>query len=411
MEKEMSEIKRLKDVAHIYDSLHQTPQYIASSDYRIIRVVDIKEGALSLEKSLFVDYETYLNYTKKYIPKEGDIIITRVGSYGICSYINTNKRFCLGQNLALINPKINCKYLYYCLISPDIKNQIENMVVGTTQKTISLFNISNLKIHIPDCTEQDLVANILSSFDDKIELNNRIIENLEEQAQSLYKHWFVDFEFPDKDGKPYKSNGGKFKESELGLIPEDWTIKYLNKLLNFERGSEPGNKNYIERSDKTIPYIRVGEMDCEKSLYIDSAFLDENKYAHPGKVLVSFDGTVGKVVYWRDAMFSGGIRMITSNVQEINDGFIYFIFKTERIQNEIKKYEANRTTITHASAAISEFKVAYNDETFKKYSEVVKPMFEQMVNIMLENQKLAEARDYLLPKLMKGEIKVGNEGN
>lgn len=128
---------KLCEVAEVVDSLHKTPKYVESG-IPMLRVTDIREGYLSLHSTAQVSNAVYDEFTKKYRPQQGDIVISRVGTYGIFSYVATKEKFCLGQNTAIIIPHINNKFLYYILISPVTKSYLEKIVTGSTQKTVSL---------------------------------------------------------------------------------------------------------------------------------------------------------------------------------------------------------------------------------------------------------------------------------
>ena len=168
--------------------------------------------------------------------ERNDIILTTRGTVGnIAIYDKSipfdHVRINSGMVIIRVNDsKIIPQYLYNILRSSNVQNQINSLKTGSAQPQLPISLIKEIKIPIIDIKEQKAIADVLSSFDDKIELNNKIIKNLEEQAQSLYKHWFVDFEFPNKEGKPYKSSSGKFKESELGLIPEGWDCKNIGDV-------------------------------------------------------------------------------------------------------------------------------------------------------------------------------------
>ena len=140
-----SEFCQLADVAEVIDSLHKTPSYVVAG-YPMVRVTDVKYGQLDLTKTFRVNQETYLEFSRRYKPSSGDIIVTRVGSYGIFGKV-FDKDFCLGQNTAAIVPKdISSDYLYAVLNSSCVQSQIEALVVGSTQKTLSLKAIKELKI-------------------------------------------------------------------------------------------------------------------------------------------------------------------------------------------------------------------------------------------------------------------------
>src|SRR5699024_2652256 len=126
------------------------------------------------------------------------------------------------------------EYLYYYL--KYIRKKIINYDRGSSQPSIKKTDLLNTMIRIPNKKNQNAITNLLLSMEYKIELNNNIISNLEELAQTLFKRWFVDFEFPNEEGKPYKSSGGKMVESELGMIPEGWKVKSLSEVANFQNG-------------------------------------------------------------------------------------------------------------------------------------------------------------------------------
>lgn len=161
------ELKKVIEVASVVDSLHQTPKY-SDSGYPMVRVMDIKSGDLNLTNCIKVSEEVYRQFTKNHTPIKGDLVISRVGSFGIFSYVNTSDNFCLGQNTAVISPKIDSLFLYYVLQSPIPTNQVNKLVVGSNQKTLSLGYIRNLFIPIPPANEQKEIAQILTSVDQKL---------------------------------------------------------------------------------------------------------------------------------------------------------------------------------------------------------------------------------------------------
>lgn len=162
------EVTQLNNVANVIDSLHETPKY-QEEGFPMIRVVDVNGKAISAESSFKVSEDIYLKFTRKYKPQKYDIIMSRVGSYGIVSYLKDDKKVCLGQNIVVINAKINKMYLFYCLISIIVQSQIERFAVGSSQKTLSLENIKKLMVLLPNPEEQERITLILISVDEKIE--------------------------------------------------------------------------------------------------------------------------------------------------------------------------------------------------------------------------------------------------
>jgi type I restriction enzyme, S subunit len=241
----------LQEVADVFDSLHQTPHY-SGFGYPMVRVTDIKGAFLDTSQCLQVSPEIYKEYVKKYLPKRGDIVISRVGSYGITSYVNQESSFCLGQNTAIIVPKINNRYLFYCFQSDYVKNQIEQCVVGSTQKTISLKLIKELKIPCFDLETQHAIARILGSLDDKIELNRQMNETLEAMAKTIFKSWFVDFDpvlakAEGRDtGLPLEIAAlfpDGFEEVEGLEVPRGWRVETLGNVIDLAYGEPLKGEN------------------------------------------------------------------------------------------------------------------------------------------------------------------------
>lgn len=176
----------LESVFPVIDSLHQTPKF-SSSGYPMIRVTDIKGGNLSLKNALCVDEEVFEEYTKKYQPKKGDIVFSRVGSYGNSSLVNTDDLFCLGQNtvIASSNSCANNVFIYQFLNASFIKRQIERTVDGSSHKTVSLKIIRNLILRLPSVQEQQKIATVLTNADKEIELLEQQLADLQQEKKAL----------------------------------------------------------------------------------------------------------------------------------------------------------------------------------------------------------------------------------
>ena len=299
-----SKFNKLSNVADVIDSLHKTPSY-SNQGKPMVRCTDVKYGKLNLSSSLKVSAKVFAEFSRRYTPKKGDIIITRVGSYGITAIVD-KLDFCLGQNTSAIAPKkINPRYLYLVLNSRFIKNQIESSVVGSTQKTLSLKAINNLDIPRFETLIEDKIAKIGGNFDDKIELNTQINQTLEQIAQALFKSWFVDFD-PVKAKIAVLEAGGTaeaaelaamgtiaakspeqladmqqsqpeayqqltqtaalfpaaMQDSELGEIPEGWRVSTLKNLSEkISKGTTPRKADLVSANDPAIiPFVKVKDI-------------------------------------------------------------------------------------------------------------------------------------------------------
>ena len=153
-------------------------------------------------------------------------------------------------------------FIYYLAISDDFRNIAIKSMTGTSgRQRVQMDVLEQTKLLIPPLREQKAIANILSTLDEKIETNNQINEKLEEMAQALFKHWFVDFEFPNENGEPYKSSGGEMVESELGMIPKGWKIVKLGDVIDFQNGYAFKSKDLLDvESDSTFRVFKMGNI-------------------------------------------------------------------------------------------------------------------------------------------------------
>ena len=190
-------------------------------------------------------------------------------------------------------------------------------------------------------------------------------------------------------------------------IPEGWEVLQLSNKLIFEKGIEPGSAKYTAKKETTnhIKFIRIGDIENNDSaIFIDNS---DNKYATVNKkdVLVTFDGSVGKVAFGFEGAYSSGLRKIYDKFGLIDNSLIYFLFKDERLVKTIHKY-ATGSILLHAGASINNLKIPYDEEKYLQFQNIIKPFFSKMVMNNQQNQTLANLRDWLLPMLMNGQVKV-----
>ena len=231
-----AEYSSLAEIAEVIDSLHKTPSY-ASEGFPMVRVTDVKYGTLNLSNTFLVDEATYSEFSRRYKPSLGDVVITRVGTYGVTARVG-EAMFCLGQNTAAIIPKsIDSRYLYAALNSEFVRAQIEAGVVGSTQKTLSLKHIKALMIPRLGSFNEAEIAETIGALDDRITLLRETNATLEAIAQALFKSWFVDFD-PVRAKMEGRAPEGMdeataalfpdaLEESELGWVPKGWRVGTL----------------------------------------------------------------------------------------------------------------------------------------------------------------------------------------
>ncbi|HBE5407262.1 restriction endonuclease subunit S [Escherichia coli] len=315
----------LDNVAEVIDSRHKTPNY-TETGYPMVRVVDIKNGELDLKNTKRVTKDIYEDFSKGRSPQIGDLIISRVGSYGNISYVSKNEKFCLGQNTAFIIPNEKNSYLYYALISPFVQQQINDMAVGAVQKTISLKSIKNLKIPYPELNIRNIISKKLRVIDNRISTNDKINQTLEQMSQTLFKSWFVDFD-PVIDnaleaGNPIPEalqsraelrqkvrNSADFKllpteirslfpsefeETEFGWVPKGWQIKSLDHIANFQNGLALQKFRPNNMDDDYLPVLKIADLRAGQITNDERARTDisDSCKVYDGDMIFSWSGTL-----------------------------------------------------------------------------------------------------------------------
>ena len=221
---------KLSDIADFIDYRGKTPKK-TTSGVPLITAKIVKNGAIQ-EPTEYISFEDYPKWMTRGFPKVGDVVLTTEAPLGEVAQIK-DASFALAQRIITIRGKagiIDNGFLKYFLQSDIGQHRLKERETGTTVTGIKSAELKQVLISAPDYKTQTAIADILSSLDDKIELNNKINAELEALAQTLFKQWFIDFEFPDENGQPYRSSGGKMVDSELGEIPEGWEVGCINQI-------------------------------------------------------------------------------------------------------------------------------------------------------------------------------------
>ncbi|MFR4671276.1 MAG: restriction endonuclease subunit S [Intestinibacter bartlettii] len=287
---------KLEEVVDILgDGLHGTPKYSDDGEYYFINGNNLDGKIIVNEKTKRVGLEQYLKYKKDL--NDRTLLVSINGTLGkVAEY--GGEDIILGKSACYFNVKkdVNKKYIKYILLSDIFKHYIHNYSTGTTIKNLGLKQMRKFKFPLPNIEEQEKIANILSSLDDKIELNNEMNKTLEEMAQSIFKRWFIDFEFPNEDGQPYKSSGGEIVESELGMIPKEWEIAQIDDISQVTMGVSPSSKTYNE-DNIGLPLLN-GAADFEGKLIKPSKFTSEpKKICKKGDMVFGVRATIGNIVF------------------------------------------------------------------------------------------------------------------
>ena len=323
-----------------------------------------------------------------------------VGKLGIIKEeMCTNQACC---NMVVDSNKCNYKFLYYSLLYN--RESIINLANGAAQQNLSVGVIGDYEINLPSLEEQEKIANILSSLDDKIELNNEMNKTLEEMAQSIFKRWFVDFEFPNEDGEPYKSSGGEMVDSELGMIPKGWKYGTLDDIANITMGVSPKSSSY-NTENIGMPLLN-GASDFNGTIINPTKYTTEpKKICKKDDMVFCIRATIGNLTFTdREYCIGRGVASVTP-IDTIYREFIYFNINTS-IKSLISKASGS-VFLNLTKDNINKMDVVIpTSEILNKFSLIVKNLVDKISENNLQNQNIAKLRDELLPKLMSGEINL-----
>ncbi|WP_442637065.1 restriction endonuclease subunit S [Rossellomorea marisflavi] len=380
--------------------------------WKFLRMTDIKKSHIEWDTVPYCQIEE--RNVNKYKLEVDDIVIARTGdgSTGANAIIIDEVDAVFASYLLRfkVNKEIANPYYVYCVLSSlYFSNFIQNVAVGSGQKNINAKQVSNFSFKLPTIEYQNKITSIVRAIDDKIQLNNQINKNLEEMAMTIYKHWFVDF-------GPFQEGG--FVDSELGKIPKGWKVKSikditskfctgLNPRKNFKLGE--GSNYYVTIKNMKNNHVVLDEK-CDKITDDAIKIINKRSDLQTGDLLFSGIGTIGRVYYIdekpKNWNISESIFSLRTN-ETVSDYFLYLTLLSPKLQS-----------YAHHSASGSVQKgVRKKDlESYKLIvpeNNIMSDFTNKVSNILLniksnekENRNLANIRDYLLPKLLSGEIEL-----
>ena len=342
--------------------------------------------------------EKGLKYSSaRLLPKNSVLLTTRapIGYLAISKKeLATNQGF---KSLIMKNGNVP-EFFYYLL-----KNNIAKLLQyasGTTFMELNATNLKSIEFYIPEVAEQKRIASILSSFDDKIELNNKTNKILEEMAQTIFEEWFINFNFPNEDGKPYKKSGGEMIGSELGGIPKGWKILTLKDIVNIVKGKKPTATSDKITKKFTMPYLTIDCYNNEKSEYTE---YNEKMHVKELDIVMIMDGNAGRIFYGKEGILSSTMAKFVIEDENLNEIVFNFL---KSIEYDLM-YHTVGSVIQHADKQyILNKKFCVPENNLKRLSDIFKEIRRKVALNKKENEKLAKIRDSLLPKLMAGEIRI-----
>ena len=350
-----------------------------------------------------------------------------IGLLGSTAKIPCDGKYIQSQDVGLIqcNDKLCPDYAFYLIPSKVVRTQLSAAAQQTKIRHTSPDKIKDCTVWIPDYAEQEKIGKLLSALDDKIALNRRMNAKLEQMAKRLYDHWFVQFDFPNADGKPYKASGGKMEYNEVlkREIPAGWEVKKLGTLFTTNRGVSYSTKTIT--GDKGIPMINLASFSPDGSYKIDGIKIYTGEYTNE-KVLKPFDlvmcntqqtaidfskDIIGKALLVPD-IFEGDItsshHVNTLNVHDEKLKFyLYRLFNTDYFHAYISHFASGTNIMGLDFAGVENYTATIpSDEILSKFADFMLNIEKKKSEIIRENTKLIVLRDRLLPLLMNGQVDV-----
>ena len=378
----------------IYDGPHATPPK-SDSGAVFLGIPNFSNGRLDLSNVRYISEDDLPRWTKRVTPQAHDIVFSYEATLNLYAIIPDGFHGCLGRRMALMRPdesKVNYKFLYYYMFSSEWREEIErHKVFGSTVDRIPLISFPSFMVNLPDMATQEYIANILSALDDKIALNNKINENLEQQAQALYHEWF---ECVDRNS-----------------LPSGWKITTLDEIAEIsKRVFNPAKEQEIMLEHYSIPAFDERKFPAFEM----SSQIKSNKYIVDNLCLLisKLNPTIKRV--WKpysltnNAVCSTEFIVYKAKDKELTD-FLYSVIDSVTFSDfmcsHVTGSTGSRQRTTPTDTLAFEF-VFPKISDIQDFQHVVSPMYEQMKNNEVENQKLMQLRDSLIPKLMSGEIEV-----
>lgn len=391
---------------------------------KFLRITDIQTKPVDWSTVPFckIDEKDF----NKYILKDGDILIARTGASTGTNTIYESKMpksvFASYLIRIRLSSEFHSKYVHYFLQSKYYSDYIAGILGGSAQPNANAQQLTNVLINKFSLDTQKQIATILSSLDNKIELNQKTIKTLEETGQALFKRWFIDFEFPNEKGDPYKSSGGEMVDSELGEIPKGWSIEILPKIAFIQKGLSYKGENLTDGGDSVLVglkcFNRGGGFNLNGIKYYNGNFKKEH-VLNPGDLVIAMtDLTQGAEVLGKPAIIPNLNRvkniiasLDTSILRPKDNNFskeyLYLLFSRPETQSLLFGYSNGSTVLHLSSKGLTELPVIIpQSELLNKFNIITKSIFTKIDLNNREINTLTKTKNFLLPKLLSGKIRV-----
>lgn len=408
-------VGEVKDLVRIVPGYAFKSKSFTSNGLGVIKISNVSNRSITVDGLDRINLNDAKKVDSKYYLSKGDVCLAMTGAnVGKIGKVNSEEKYLLNQRVAKLKGDKNVlEFIYQILASSRYRTIIENKAHGSAQPNISGSALGSIKIPIPSQKEIIEIASILSSLDDKIELNRKMNQTLEEIGKALFRQWFVDFEFPNNEGRPYKSSGGEMVDSELGEIPKGWEVASLKDVCQkITNGGTPSRKNKKYWIDEDISWIKSKELN--NSVLLDS----EEKISKLGLknssakllpkdtvVIALYGATVGQIGILKEEMSTN--QACTALISEENFSYSFLYFYLLINQKRIFNLARGAAQQNISKGIVESLKLIKPSQKFvNEKKAILESLLDKIENNTRATQLLMQLRDSLLPRLISGKLRV-----
>ena len=383
--------------------LSSNKEYYENGDIPWINSGEVGQYKINFAEK-FITKEGFEKSNTKIFPKDTILVAMYGATAGKTSILNINA--CTNQAVCAILPSENVNNIFLKYKLDSIYDYLVQISSGSARDNLSQKVIQDLEINLPLLETQQKIAKILSDIDDKIEVLHQINDNLAELAKTIYDYWFVQFDFPDQNGKPYKSSGGKMVYNNVlkREIPEGWEVDNIFNVASIQYGF-PFSTEFFNENKIGVPVIRIRDIkDNQISNFSTEEKIDSKYIIKKGEILIGMDGNF-HINYWANDNCYLNQRVVKIQGIELSN-----IYLKEQIEPYIKTREKSisRTTVGHLSDKdLRSINIIIpNNLIMIKINSFYNNTLNKFIENLQQIQHLQSLRDWLLPMLMNGQISV-----
>lgn len=403
----MNKITTLAQICDaLSDGLHKAPIFNPNGEYLFVNATNLENGHIvDKGEGKRADFSEFQKYGIEL--NDRTILYSIDGTIGnIAKYRGEKVILGKGACYLMVNESVDPDFIYFLLQSEAFNGYIRKMSTGSTIHHISLETMRNFKFSLPDYEDQKRISSVLMALENKIHHNTRLTAELESMAKIIYDYWFTQFDFPDADGKPYRSSGGamEWNEQLKRSIPKRWHAGQLSDIANITMGQSPAGETYNENGDGKIFY--QGCTDFGTRFPVPRVYTTApTRFAKAGDILMSVRAPVGTLnVAIEDCSIGRGLAALNSKM----GSQLYLWYTLAGFKQLFNVLDGNGTTFGSITKdTLYEMKVVIPESSVvKAFEEIVQPIEQKIRAAEQESRELTKLRDWLLPMLMNGQATV-----